>query len=43
VPLYVFKIGTSYATMDRGNPNQAGFGLMFFTALWAYKTQMTIW
>lgn len=42
-PLYVFKIGTSYATMDRGDPNQTGYGLMFFTPLWEYKVQMTMW
>jgi hypothetical protein len=42
-PLYVFKIGTSYATMDRGDPNQTGYGVMFFTPLWEYKTEMTMW
>lgn len=42
-PLYVFKIGSSYATMDRSNPDQPGYGVMFFTPLWSYKTEMTIW
>ena len=42
-PLYVFKIGASYATMDRSIPNQPGYGVMFFTPLWAYTTELTIW
>jgi len=43
VPLYVFKIGTSYATMDRSVPNQPAYAVMFFTPLWAYTTQLRMW
>lgn len=37
-PLYVFKIGTSYAALDRGTPNQPAYWVIFFTAAWAFTT-----
>ena len=38
VPLYVFKIGTSYAAMDRSTPRQPAYWVIFFTPLWAFTT-----
>jgi hypothetical protein len=43
VPLYVFKIGTSYATMDRSTPNQPAYWVKFFTPLWGFTTILRIW
>lgn len=39
-PLYVFKIGTSYAAMDRSTPNQDAYWVMFFTSAWAFTVPL---
>lgn len=36
-PLYVFKIGSSFAAMDRSTPNQPAYWVIFLSPLWAYK------
>lgn len=40
IPLYVFKIGTSYAAMDRSTPNQDAYWIMFFTSAWAFTVPL---
>jgi hypothetical protein len=37
-PLYVFKIGTSYAAMDRSDTNADSYWVIFFTSAWAFTT-----
>jgi len=39
-PLYVFKIGTSYAAMDRSTPSQDAYWVMFFTSGWAFTVPL---
>lgn len=39
-PLYVFKIGTSYAAMDRSTPNAPAYRVLFFTAVWAHTVAL---
>ncbi len=41
-PLYVFKIGTSYAAMDRSTPNQSAYWVLFFTSTWAFTVPLRI-
>jgi hypothetical protein len=43
VPLYVFKIGNSYAAMDRSTPRQPAYWVIFFTPLWAFTTILRMW
>lgn len=42
-PLYVFKIGTSYAAMDRSTPNRPEYWVIFFTSAWAFTVPLGMW
>jgi hypothetical protein len=39
-PLYVFKIGTSYAAMDRTTPNRPEYWVIFFSSAWAFTAAL---
>lgn len=39
-PLYVFRIGTSYAAMDRSTPNRPEYWVIFFTSAWAFTAAL---
>ncbi|HEV7388799.1 MAG TPA: hypothetical protein VGN73_09315 [Gemmatimonadaceae bacterium] len=39
-PLYVFRIGTSYAAMDRSTLNQPAYWVLFFTSAWAFTVPL---
>ncbi|MGZ3372268.1 MAG: hypothetical protein ACXU9Z_03155 [Gemmatimonadaceae bacterium] len=42
-PLYVFKIGTSYAALDRSTPNRPEYWVIFFTSVWAFTAPLGMW
>lgn len=37
VPIYVYKIGTSYAAAEPGTDPPAPYWVMFFTSVWGFK------